>query len=213
MPTSSSPPHPGAASLADPTEQAEHARSEDLAAARGGGPLLDADGIGRTTRRLAHEIVERNGGPEGLVLVGIPSRGAVLAERLAELIGGFEGERPPLGRLDITLHRDDLASRGLRSVPHSSELPDIEDRNVVLVDDVLFTGRTVRAALDALNDFGRPHRVSLAVLIDRGHRELPIRADVVGKNIPTARGDQVQVLLDEVDGRDAVVVIPGRDKP
>ena len=134
-------------------------------------------------------------------------------DRLAELIGGFEGERPPLGRIDVTLHRDDLASRGLRSVPRSSELPDIEGRNVVLVDDVLFTGRTVRAALDALNDFGRPHRVSLAVLIDRGHRELPIRADVVGKNIPTAHGDQVQVLLDEVDGRDAVVVIPGRDRP
>jgi len=183
----------------------EHTTTES----RAGGPLLDAEGIRRTTRRLAHEIVERNGGIEDLVLVGIQSRGAVLAHRLADLIAQFEGARPPTGALDITLHRDDLASRGLRSAPRSSELPDIEGRNLVLVDDVLYTGRTVRAALDAINDFGRPRRVSLAVLIDRGHRELPIRADVVGKNIPTAHHDQVQVLLDEVDGRDAVVVIPG----
>ena len=179
---------------------------------RAGGPLLDAEGIGRTTRRLAHEIVERNAGLDGLVLIGIQTRGATLANRLADLIASFEGARPPLGTLDITLHRDDLASRGLRSAPLPSDLPAIDGSNLVLVDDVLCTGRTVRAALDAINDFGRPRRVSLAVLIDRGHRELPIRADVVGKNIPTARGDQVQVLLEEVDGRDAVVIIPGGDR-
>jgi pyrimidine operon attenuation protein/uracil phosphoribosyltransferase len=175
------------------------------------GPLLDADGIGRTIRRLAHEIIERNSGLEDLVLIGIQTRGATLAQRLADLIAEFEGSRPPLGSLDITLHRDDLGSRGIRSTPRSSELPDIEDRNVVLIDDVLYTGRTVRAALDAINHFGRPRHVSLAILIDRGHRELPIRADIVGKNIPTTRSDQVQVLLREVDGHDAVVVIPWRD--
>ena len=186
----------------------DHAQTQS----RAGGPILDADGIGRTTRRLAHEIVERNAGLDGLVLIGIQTRGATLAHRLVELIAEFEGARPPLGTLDITLHRDDLSSRGLSSNPQSSDLPDVQGRNVVLVDDVLYTGRTVRAALDAINDFGRPRRVSLAVLIDRGHRELPIRADVVGKNIPTARGDQVQVLLEEIDGRDAVVVIPGGDR-
>ena len=173
------------------------------------GPLLDAEGIRRTTRRLAHEIVERNTGVDRLVLVGIQRRGATLAQRLAALIEEFEGVRPPLGTLDVTLHRDDLAARGLRSAPQPSELPDIEGQHLVLVDDVLYTGRTVRAALDAINDFGRPRIVRLAVLIDRGHRELPIRADIVGKNIPTTRGDQVQVLLKDHDGRDAVVVFPG----
>ena len=179
---------------------------------RADGPLLDAEGIRRTIRRLAHEIVERNAGIGGLVLIGIQTRGVTLATRLANLIAEFEGARPPLGTLDITLHRDDLAARGLRSAPRPSDLPNVESRNVVLVDDVLYTGRTVRAALDAINDFGRPRHVRLVVLIDRGHRELPIRADIVGKNIPTARGDQVQVLLDEVDGRDAVVVIPGGER-
>ena len=124
----------------------------------------------------------------------------------------FEGERPPVGTLDVTLHRDDLARRGLRSTLSPSALPDIEGRHVVLVDDVLYTGRTVRAALDALIDYGRPQVVRLVVLVDRGHRELPIRADSVGKNIPTAEGDQVQVLLEEEDGRDAVIVIPGGEQ-
>lgn len=186
-----------------PTERAEGASP---------GPVLDAEGIRRTTIRLAHEIVERNAGVDGLVLIGIQRRGATLAERLAGLIEEFEGVRPPLGSLDVTLHRDDLASRGLRSAPQPSDLPDIEGSNLVLVDDVLYTGRTVRAALDAINDFGRPRIVRLAVLIDRGHRELPIRADMVGKNIPTTRGDQVQVLLEEHDGRDAVVVFPGGER-
>jgi pyrimidine operon attenuation protein/uracil phosphoribosyltransferase len=174
--------------------------------------VLDAEGIGRTMRRLAHEIVERNAGVERLVLVGIQRRGATLAERLARLIEEFEGVRPPLGSIDVTLHRDDLASRGLRSAPQPSDLPDIEGQHLVLVDDVLYTGRTGRAALDAINDFGRPRLVRLAVLIDRGHRELPIRADIVGKNIPTTRGDLVQVLLAEDDGRDAVVVFPGGEQ-
>ena len=176
------------------------------------GPLLDADGIRRTLQRLAHEIVEANGGTELLALVGIQRRGVPLAERLADAIESFEGVRPPTGALDVTLHRDDFGERGLRSTPRPSALPDIEGRNVVLVDDVLFTGRTVRAALDALNDYGRPHVIRLAVLVDRGHRELPIRADMVGRNIPTARVDDVQVLLAEQDGRDAVVVLPGRGK-
>jgi pyrimidine operon attenuation protein/uracil phosphoribosyltransferase len=171
--------------------------------------VLDAAGVGRTLRRLAHEIVEGNGGLDRLVLVGVQRRGASLATRLADLIEQFEGARPAAGSLDVTLHRDDFAARGLRATPQPSVLPDIEGHNVVLVDDVLFTGRTVRAALDAMNDFGRPRVVRLAVLVDRGHRELPIRADIVGKNLPTSRHDDVQVLLEEVDGRDGVVVVPG----
>jgi pyrimidine operon attenuation protein/uracil phosphoribosyltransferase len=175
-----------------------------------GGPLLDEDGVRRTLQRLAHEIVEANAGIDELVLVGIQRRGAPLATRLADAIEAFEGDRPPTGSLDVTLHRDDFADRGLSQTPQRpTELPDIDGKNVVLIDDVLFTGRTVRAALDALNNYGRPRVVRLAVLVDRGHRELPIRADIVGKNIPTARRDEVQVLLVEEDGRDAVIVIPG----
>ena len=181
-----------------------------IAQDEGGGPLLDSEGMRRTLQRLAHEIVESNAGTTNLVLVGIQRRGASLALRLASEIESFESVRPPTGSLDVTLHRDDFAERGLRSTPQPTELPDIEGKNVVLVDDVLFTGRTVRAALDALNDFGRPRVVRLAVLVDRGHRELPIRADMVGRNIPTARQDDVQVLLIEEDGRDSVVVVPGR---
>jgi pyrimidine operon attenuation protein / uracil phosphoribosyltransferase len=172
--------------------------------------VLDRDGVRRTLRRLAHEIVESNQGVQGLVLAGIQSGGAHLAERIAAEIEAFEGARPASGTLDITLHRDDLDRRGLHPTPLPSTLPDIEDRVVVLVDDVLMTGRTARAAMDTLNDFGRPRIVRLAVLIDRGHRELPIRADMVGKNIPTAHEDNVRVLLEEEDGRDAVVVIPGK---
>jgi pyrimidine operon attenuation protein/uracil phosphoribosyltransferase len=172
--------------------------------------VLDADGIRRTITRLAHEIVERNGGLDDLVLVGIQTRGVAIANRLAALIEGFEGSRPAVGSLDITLHRDDLAARGLLMATRPTELPDIDGRNVVIIDDVLFTGRTVRAALDALNDFGRPRVVRLAVLVDRGHRELPIRADIVGKNIPTARTDEVLVQLEEDDGIDSVLTVPNR---
>ncbi len=173
-------------------------------------PVLDADGVRRTVRRLAHEIVESNAGVEGLVLVAIEGGGAALVQRLADEIEQFEGARPPTGSLDVTLHRDDLHRRGLPAALKPTQLPDIDGRVVVLVDDVLFTGRTVRAAMDTLNDYGRPKAVRLAVLVDRGHRELPIRADMVGKNIPTAQTDDVRVLLQEVDGRDAVVVVPGR---
>lgn len=173
------------------------------------GIVLDEEGLRRTLTRLAHEIVERNGGLRDLVLVGIQTRGVTLAERIAGIIESFEGERPPVGALDITLHRDDLAARGLDAQPRPTALPNIEGRNVVIVDDVLFTGRTTRAALDALNDYGRPRVVRLAVLVDRGHRELPIRADIVGKNVPTAQLDDVQVLLQEEDGRDAVIVRAG----
>jgi len=173
------------------------------------GPLLDAAGISRTITRLAHEIVEGDAGLDGLVLVGLQTRGATLAQRIADAIESFEGARPALGCLDITMHRDDFDRRGLRGNPQPTELPEIEGRTIVLVDDVLYTGRTIRAAMDALNDYGRPATIRLAVLVDRGHRELPIRADIVGKNIPTARRDEVQVLLVEEDGRDAVIVIPG----
>ncbi len=176
-------------------------------------PILDSDAVHRTLRRLAHEIVEATQGVDRLVLVGIESGGAVIARRLADEIEQFEGQRPVLGTLDITLHRDDLNHRGFASTPRPTQLPDIDGRVVVLVDDVLFTGRTVRAAMDALNDYGRPRAIRLAVLVDRGHRELPIRADMVGKNIPTSRVDDVRVLLQEVDGSDAVVVVPGKVTP
>ncbi|MGE3857684.1 MAG: bifunctional pyr operon transcriptional regulator/uracil phosphoribosyltransferase PyrR [Dehalococcoidia bacterium] len=172
-------------------------------------PILDGDALHRTLRRLAHEIVEAQG-VQDLVLVGIESGGAVLARRLADEIEQFEGQRPAFGTLDITLHRDDLSQRGFASTPRPTQLPDIDGRVVVLVDDVLYTGRSVRAAMDTLNDYGRPRAIRLAVLVDRGHRELPIRADMVGKNIPTSRADTVRVLLEEVDGRDAVVVVPGK---
>ncbi|RLT38253.1 MAG: bifunctional pyr operon transcriptional regulator/uracil phosphoribosyltransferase PyrR [Chloroflexi bacterium] len=172
-------------------------------------PILDSDALHRTLRRLAHEIVEATQGVEGLVLVGIESGGAVLARRLADEIEQFESHRPACGSLDITLHRDDLNQRGFAAAPRPTQLPDIDGKVVVLVDDVLFTGRSVRAAMDSLNDYGRPRAVRLAVLVDRGHRELPIRADMVGKNIPTSRTDDVRVLLQEVDGRDCVLVVPG----
>lgn len=172
------------------------------------GPLLDAAAIRRTVTRLAHEIVEANAGVGGLVLVGVQRGGVVLVERIADAIESFENP-PATGSLDVTMHRDDFDRRGLRGTPQPTQLPEIEGQTVVLVDDVLFTGRTIRAALDALNDYGRPRMIRLAVLIDRGHRELPIRADIVGKNIPTAREDDVRVLLEENDGRDAVIVVPG----
>ncbi|GIW10059.1 MAG: bifunctional protein PyrR [Dehalococcoidia bacterium] len=147
------------------------------------------------------------GGAEQLVLVGVRTRGAPLAERLARLIAQLEGVRVPLGQLDITLYRDDLSQRPLRPLVGPSVLPDLTDRIVVLVDDVLFTGRTTRAALDAVMDYGRPRAIQLAVLVDRGHRELPIRADYVGKNVPTARDEQIRVQLEEVDGVDEVLIV------
>jgi pyrimidine operon attenuation protein/uracil phosphoribosyltransferase len=170
-------------------------------------PIMDADDLRRALTRIAHEIVERNAGTDGLVLVGVRSRGVPLAERLAALIEQNEGQRPPVGSLDITFYRDDLTRLAHAPiVKHSDAMPEIDGRTVVLVDDVLYTGRTVRAALDALTDHGRPAAVRLAVVVDRGHRELPIRPDHVGKNLPTAENEQVHVLLVETDDRDAVLL-------
>ncbi len=169
--------------------------------------LMSADDIRRASVRIAHEIVEETRGAGNLVLVGIQTRGVPLAQRIAAAISNFESVPVPVGSLDISLHRDDLARRGVRPRLHRSELSaSVTDMSVVLVDDVLYTGRTIRAALDALNDYGRPRRILLAVLVDRGHRELPIRADFVGKNIPTRAEEQVHVLLTETDGRDEVLV-------
>ena len=159
--------------------------------------------------RIAHEILERNGGAKDLVLVGVHTRGAPLAERLSRWIGDLEGNSPPVGTLDIGLYRDDLSS-GARPLMRPTDIPvSIEGRLVVLVDDVLFTGRTVRAAMDALTDFGRPRRIQLAVVVDRGHRELPIRADYVGKNVPTSLHEKVRVRVAEIDGEDKVVLLGG----
>ncbi|HFE52528.1 MAG TPA: bifunctional pyr operon transcriptional regulator/uracil phosphoribosyltransferase PyrR [Bacteroidetes bacterium] len=170
--------------------------------------LIDEKGLDRTITRLAHEILERNKGTENLVLVGIRTRGAPLAQRIADKIRQIEGIDVPLGTLDITLYRDDFRRRLRQPVVQTTDIPfDIDDKNVVLVDDVLYTGRTTRAALDALMDFGRPSRIQLAVLVDRGHRELPIKADFVGKNVPTSIGEEVRVHLKEVDGEDAVLLV------
>lgn len=170
--------------------------------------ILSADDIRRAVTRIAHEIAERNEGVGSVVLVGIRRRGVPLAQRVAATLLDFEGVKVPVGSLDITLYRDDLAMRGPAPVVHSTNLPvDVTGRVVVLVDDVLYTGRTVRAALDALSDFGRPERIQLAVLVDRGHRELPIRADFVGKNVPTAREERIETKLYEVDKTDDGVFI------
>ena len=173
--------------------------------------VLDADGIRRAITRIAHEIVERNHGASGVVLVGIADRGDHLAYRLAAELRGIEGAVVPVGTLDITFYRDDIGLRAEAPEVHETRIGfDVTDRTVVLVDDVLFSGRTVRAAMDALVDFGRPSSVQLAVLVDRGHRELPIRADFVGKNLPTRRDQDVRVRVVEVDGEDAVLVEEAR---
>jgi pyrimidine operon attenuation protein/uracil phosphoribosyltransferase len=171
--------------------------------------LLSAADIGRTIDRIAHQILERTG-DQPVVLVGIPTRGVYLARRLSARLTAFTSRDYPVGSLDITLYRDDLRRRPPRAL-EETVLPEsgIEDATVVLVDDVLFSGRTVRAALDALRDHGRPAVVQLAVLVDRGHRRLPIRADYVGKNIPTALGDDVELRLTETDGSDAVDLVRG----
>ncbi|MEW6546189.1 MAG: bifunctional pyr operon transcriptional regulator/uracil phosphoribosyltransferase PyrR [Bacillota bacterium] len=169
--------------------------------------IMDEEAMRRAITRIAHEILEKNKGTEGLVLVGIRRRGVPLAERLAQQIEAIEGRRVPVGSLDITLYRDDLTLRSDHPVVHRTEVPfGLQGKKVVLVDDVLFTGRTVRAAMDAIMDLGRPCLIQLAVLIDRGHRELPIRADYVGKNVPTSRRENVKVKLRETDGEDAVII-------
>jgi pyrimidine operon attenuation protein/uracil phosphoribosyltransferase len=170
-------------------------------------PVLEAADIARALTRVAHEILERNKGADDVVLLGIPSRGVPLAARLAARIADVEGRPIPVGSLDVTMYRDDLRLRPARALEHTDVPPEgVDGRRVVLVDDVLFSGRTIRAALDALGDLGRPRLVQLAVLVDRGHRELPIRADYVGKNLPTSMSERVRVQLVEVDGRDAVTV-------
>lgn len=170
--------------------------------------IMDADAIRRALTRIAHEILEKNQGTKDLVLIGIRRRGVPLARKIAQIIKEIEGTSVPLGILDITLYRDDLSQLGYQPVVRKTEVPfDITGKKVILVDDVLYTGRTVRAALDALIDLGRPKLIQLAVLIDRGHRELPIRADFVGKNVPTSRKEEISVSVQEIDGVDRVAII------
>lgn len=169
--------------------------------------ILDSESIDKSLKRMAHEIIENAKAMGDTVLIGIKNRGAYIAERLADKISQIVGKRPPVGALDITLYRDDLTQVAEQPVVHATEIAfDIDEKRVVLVDDVLFTGRTIRCALDALIDFGRPKQIQLAVLVDRGHRELPIRADYVGKNVPTAIKEVVEVRLKESDGKDEVVI-------
>jgi pyrimidine operon attenuation protein/uracil phosphoribosyltransferase len=171
--------------------------------------VLDAPQIQRALARIAHEIVERNKGVAGLGIVGIRSRGDLIAHRLQQEIARLEGDQVPIGAIDVTLYRDDITRGADHHLVQITEIPwEVDGRTVLLVDDVLFTGRTTRAALDALMDFGRPRAIQLAVLVDRGHRELPIRADYVGKNLPTQRGEDVLVRLSESDGVDEVAIRP-----
>ena len=175
--------------------------------------ILDKENIQRALLRIAHEILEKNKGLEDLCIVGIRTRGAILAQRLAEAIKSIEGKAIAVGILDINLYRDDLTSISYQPIVHQTKIDfDITDKKIILVDDVLFTGRTIRAALDALIDFGRPANIQLAVLIDRGHRELPIRADYVGKNIPTSLEQNVKVILEESDSDDDKVVLETKTK-
>ncbi len=174
--------------------------------------ILDADAIRRSLVRIAHEILEKNKGASDLYVIGIWTRGYFLGRRLANKIKEIEGIDVPVGSIDVTFHRDDIEIRGLKEAGRS-EIPTlVDEKTVVLVDDVLYTGRTVRAALDALIGYGRPKKVQFAVLIDRGHRELPVRADYVGKNIPTSKEEEIKVLIEEVDGKDEVVLIKGEKK-
>ncbi len=168
--------------------------------------VLDARDVARALTRISHEILERNKGARDLVLLGIPSRGVPLAERIAAKISAVEGVDVPVGSLDVTMYRDDLRLKPARTLLHTEIPADLDGRTVVLVDDVLFSGRTIRAALDALTEVGRPAAVRLAVLVDRGHRELPIRADFVGKNLPTSLVERVRVTVAEIDGDDAVTI-------
>jgi pyrimidine operon attenuation protein/uracil phosphoribosyltransferase len=170
--------------------------------------ILDKEGIERTLQRISHEIVEKNQGATNLAVIGIKTRGAVLAEKIAANIKAIEKKEVPLGAIDITLYRDDLTEIAKQPLVHATEINfDITGKRIILVDDVLYTGRTVRCALDELIDFGRPACIQLAVLIDRGHRELPIRPDYVGKNIPTAKEEQVEVRLEGTDGEEEVVIL------
>lgn len=169
--------------------------------------IMDAQAIRRALKRIAHEIIERNKGVEDVILIGIRSRGVPLSQRVAEEIKKIEGVEVPVGVLDITLYRDDLSQLGYQAIVQGTEIPfDISGKTIVMVDDVLFTGRTVRAALDALIDMGRPKMIQLAVLVDRGHRELPIRADYIGKNVPTSSRETIVVKVSQIDEIDAVLI-------
>ena len=179
--------------------------SGDPAAAR---LVLDETDVSRALTRVAHEVLERTKGAADVILLGIPTRGVTLAHRLAAAMADVEGTHIPVGALDVTMYRDDLRRQPTRAVGHTDIPAPVDDGVVVLVDDVLYSGRTVRAALDALGDLGRPRAVRLAVLVDRGHRELPIRADHVGKNIPTRTGERVRVRLEELDGVSEVTIVP-----
>jgi pyrimidine operon attenuation protein / uracil phosphoribosyltransferase len=171
--------------------------------------VMDAEQVRRSLSRIAHEIVERNRGIEDVVVVGIVSKGDVLAQRLAGILTSMEKCEVPFGRLDVTRHRDDLHLRPPDGHRPASEMPDVNGKVVILVDDVIHHGRTARAAMDALMDFGRPRAIQLAVLVDRGHRELPIRPDYVGKNVPTADAERIEVLTQEEDGLDGAVIVAG----
>ena len=170
--------------------------------------VMDEDEIERTLVRMAHQILEQNKGCENLALVGILTRGDILARKLADIIYNIEGVHVPVGSLDISFNRDDASISGLPQLPGTDILFNIDNKTIVLVDDVLFTGRTIRAALDALMDFGRPARIQLAILVDRGHRELPIRADFVGKNIPSSLNENVRLRLKDIDGYSCVTISP-----
>jgi len=174
--------------------------------------IMDKDAVNRAVMRLSHEILEKNKGTKDLCLIGIRTRGAIIADRLYACIKKIEGVEVPVGILDITLYRDDLTLIATQPVVRETQINfDITDKKVILVDDVLFTGRTIRAALDALIDFGRPAHIQLAVLVDRGHRELPIRAEYVGKNIPTSLEQNVKVMLEEIDGNEDKVIVEVRE--
>ncbi len=174
--------------------------------------IMSVDDMRRAISRLSHEIIERNGGPDDIIICGIRTRGQFLAERIVEKIREIEGMTVPMGILDITLYRDDLQTIAKQPVVRATKIPEsIVNKHVVLVDDVLYTGRTIRAAMDEIIDFGRPKTIQLAVLVDRGHREFPIRADFVGKNVPTSQTEVVKVMFQEVDGEDSVVVMEFQD--
>ncbi|MEZ5358773.1 MAG: bifunctional pyr operon transcriptional regulator/uracil phosphoribosyltransferase PyrR [Candidatus Zixiibacteriota bacterium] len=175
--------------------------------------IMDGRKMSRAMTRIAHEILEHNGGADSLVIVGILTRGAVLARKLAEIIKGIEGVEVPVGLMDINLYRDDINFNPDQPVVRTTEIMfDIDEKNLILVDDVLYTGRTIRAALSQMIDFGRPATIQLAVMVDRGHRQLPIRADYVGKNIPTSFEDNVRVYFEEQDGKDEVILYPAPKK-
>jgi pyrimidine operon attenuation protein / uracil phosphoribosyltransferase len=201
--------HPATAGTATAATAPAHSRPGQRPS---GKTVLGPDEISRALTRVAHEILERTNGGTDVVLLGIPTRGVPLAQRLAARLTQVEGHLVPAGSLDITMYRDDLRLRPARALGHTAvPASGVDGKTIVLVDDVLYSGRTVRAALDALSDIGRPRAVQLAVLVDRGHRELPIRPDYVGKNLPTSQREIVQVLLTETDGQDAVLLGPGRD--